>query len=173
MMTIKMHANEVDTDISLVRRLLAAQFPQWADLPIEPVRSAGTDNAIYRLGEEMSVRLPRINWAVGQADKDHYWLPKLAPQLPLEIPALLEIGLPGEGYPWRWGIYRWIEGDNATLQAVADPNRAAIDLAEFLIALQRLDPTGGPPADQHSRGAALKIARRKYPGCNCRPDGFV
>lgn len=114
MMAIKMHVNEVDIDVSLVNRLLAAQFPQWAELPIFPVTSAGTDNALFRLGNAMAVRLPRIDWAVGQADKDQYWLPKLAPQLPLEIPALLEIGLPGEGYPWRWGVYRWLEGENAT-----------------------------------------------------------
>ena len=157
MMAIKMHPNEVDTDVFLVRRLLAAQFPQWAELPIVPVASAGTDNALFRLGDEMAVRLPRIDWAVGQAEKDQYWLPKLAPLLPLEIPALLEIGLPGEGFPWYWGIYCWREGENATLQAIADPNQTAIDLAEFLIALQRLDPTGGPPANQYSRGAALKL----------------
>jgi aminoglycoside phosphotransferase (APT) family kinase protein len=81
----KMHDNEVDTDASLVRRLLAAQFPQWADLPITPVNSAGTDNAIYRLGDDMAVRLPRIHWAVGQVDKEHQWLPRLAPFLPLAI----------------------------------------------------------------------------------------
>ena len=66
----KMHDNEVATDASLVRRLLAAQFPQWANLPIAPVGSAGTDNAIYRLGDDMAVRLPRIDWAVGQVDKE-------------------------------------------------------------------------------------------------------
>ena len=71
MPTDKMHADEVDTDVSLVRRLLAAQFPQWADLPIEPVDSAGTDNAIYRLGDDMAVRLPRIQAAIGQVEKEH------------------------------------------------------------------------------------------------------
>jgi aminoglycoside phosphotransferase (APT) family kinase protein len=60
----------VETDAALVRRLLAAQFPQWAHLSTEPVESAGTDNAIYRLGDEMSVRLPRIHWAAGQAEKE-------------------------------------------------------------------------------------------------------
>ena len=93
----KMHINEVDTDVSLVRRLLAAQFPHWADLPIEPVLSAGTDNAIYRLGDDMAVRLPRIHWATGQVDKEHRWLPRLAPLLPLAIPVPLAMGIPGEG----------------------------------------------------------------------------
>ena len=95
----KMHADEVDTDASLVRRLLKEQFPRWADLPIERLKSAGTDNAIYRLGDDMAVRLPRIHWAIEQVDKEHQWLPRLAPLLPLAIPAPLAKGAPGEGYP--------------------------------------------------------------------------
>ena len=67
----KMHADELETDASLVGRLLAAQFPHWADLPIEPVQSSGTDNAIYRLGDDMAVRLPRIHWATGQPELEH------------------------------------------------------------------------------------------------------
>src|SRR5688500_18661206 len=123
----KMHADEVVTDASLVSRLLTAQFPHWANLPIEPVRSAGTDNAIYRLGDDMAVRLPRIQWAIGQVDKEWQWLPKLAPHLPLAIPVPLAKGIPAEGYPWEWGVYRWLEGENATLDRIADPHRAAID----------------------------------------------
>jgi aminoglycoside phosphotransferase (APT) family kinase protein len=79
-----MHVDEVDVDVSLVGRLLAAQFPQWADLPIELVHSAGTDNAIYRVGSDMAVRLPRIEGATGQVDKEHQWLLRLTPHLPLE-----------------------------------------------------------------------------------------
>lgn len=93
----KMHADEVDTDVSLVSRLLAAQFPHWAHLPIEAVRSAGTDNAIYRLGDDMAVRLPRIHWAIAQVDKEQQWLPKLAPHLPLAIPVPLGKGVISEG----------------------------------------------------------------------------
>ncbi len=104
--TGKMHDDEVYTDVSLVARLLAAQFPRWAEFPIAPVPSAGTDNALYRLGDEMAVRLPRIHWAVGQVEKELRWLPKLAPLLPLAVPVPLAMGEPGEGYPWRWGIYR-------------------------------------------------------------------
>ena len=131
----KMHADEVDIDVALVRRLLAAQFPQWADLPIEPVRSAGTDNAIYRLGDEMAVRLPRIHWAVGQVDKEQEWLPKLAPHLPLAIPVPLAKGIPGEGYPWNWSVYPWLEGENATIERIADPRQAATELAQFIAAM--------------------------------------
>lgn len=157
MPTGKMHADEVDTDPSLVRRLLAAQFPQWAELPLEPVPSPGTDNAIYRLGSDMAVRLPRIHWAAGQVDKEQRWLPRLAPLLPLAIPVPLGKGEPAEGYPYAWSIYSWLEGETATVERIADPGRAATDLAQFVASLQRIDPTDGPDPGEHNsfRGAPL------------------
>src|SRR6185295_11184815 len=91
----KMHVDEVNTELSLVVRLLTTQFPEWAGLPIEPVPSAGTDTALYRLGDDMVVRLPRIHWAAGQVEKEHQWLPRLAPLLPLAIPSPLAQGRPG------------------------------------------------------------------------------
>jgi aminoglycoside phosphotransferase (APT) family kinase protein len=156
----KMHADEVDTDVSLVGRLLAAQFPHWADLPIEPVHSAGTDNAIYRLGGDIAVRLPRIHWATGQVDKEHLWLPRLAPLLPLAIPVPLAKGTPGEGYPWHWSVYRWLEGENATIERIADLRQAAMDLAQFILHLHRIDPTGGPLAGDHNFGRGEPLAMR-------------
>ena len=153
----KMHDNEVYTSTSLVGRLLAAQFPQWADLPITPVNSPGTDNAIYRLDDDMAMRLPRIHWAVDQVDKEHNWLPQLAPFLPLTISVPLAKGKPGEGYPWHWSIYQWLEGDNTTIDHIADPCQAAIDLAQFITALQRIDTAGGPLAAHNSRGAPLAV----------------
>jgi aminoglycoside phosphotransferase (APT) family kinase protein len=146
----RMHDDEVDVDVSLVRRLLAAQFPQWADLPLEQVQHAGTDNAIYRLGDDMSVRLPRIHWATGQAEKEQEWLPRLAPHLPLAVPVPLAIGMPGEGYPWRWSVSPWLGGEEATADRIADLQQAATDLARFVAALQRIDPTGGPLAADHN-----------------------
>ena len=149
-----MHADEVDTDVSLVRRLLTAQFPQWADLPIEAVPSAGTDHALYRLGDDMAVRLPRIHWATGQADKERQWLSRLAGQLPLAIPVPLAKGTPAESYPWDWSVYRWLQGENATIERIADLRQAATDLAHFIAALHRIDLAGGPPAD---RGVPLAM----------------
>jgi len=159
----KMHADEVATDAALVRRLLAAQFPQWADLAIEPVPSAGTDNALFRLGEDMVVRLPRIAWAKRQVDKEQRWLPKLAPHLPLDIPLPLAKGIPGEGYPWNWSVYRWLEGEGVTIERLADPRQAATDLARFIGALQEIDPTGGPPPGPHNaeRGVPLAVRDRE------------
>lgn len=153
----KMHANEVNTDVSLVRRLLTSQFPQWANLPIKPVRSAGTDNAIFRLGNDMSVRLPRIDWALAQVDKEHQWLPRLAPHLPLSIPMPLAKGKPDRGYPYHWSVYRWLEGENASIDQISDPCQAATELAQFIIALQQIDTTGAPLAEEHNlRGVPLK-----------------
>lgn len=155
----KMHADEVCTDIPLVRRLLAAQFPQWAGLPLAPVPSGGTDNAIYRLGSSMAVRLPRIHWATAQVEKEQHWLPRLAPHLPLAIPTPLAIGTPGEGYPWHWSVYRWLEGENATPERLTEPCQAAAQLAQFIISLQRVDAAGGPLAGPHnfSRGVPLAL----------------
>ncbi|HLK57907.1 MAG TPA: aminoglycoside phosphotransferase family protein [Chthonomonadaceae bacterium] len=156
----KMHADEVDTGITLVARLLAAQFPQWANLPLQTVRSAGTDNAIYRLGASMAVRLPRIHWAVEQVEKEQYWLPRLAPFLPLAIPVPLAKGEPAEGYPWHWSVYRWLEGENATIERLADPRQAATALAQFVTALQRIDPTEGPPPGSHNSFRGVPLATR-------------
>lgn len=153
-----MHANEVHTDAHLVRRLLAAQFPQWANLPLSPIPSAGTDNAIYRLGDDSVVRLPRIDWAVGQAEKERRWLPRLAPHLPLTIPEQVALGEPGAGYPWPWSIYRWLPGESATLERLNDPCQAATQLAQFVTALWRVDTTDGLPAAEHNlRGAPLAL----------------
>jgi aminoglycoside phosphotransferase (APT) family kinase protein len=153
-----MHADEVDTNAALVRRLVASQFPQWADLAVEPVQPAGTDNATYRLGDDMSVRLPRTERATGQVDKDLRWLPMFAPLLPLAIPEPLAKGAPAGGYPWEWGIYRWLPGETATIDRILEPHRGASDLAQFLSALQRVDATDGPPAGppNSSRGVPLR-----------------
>ena len=156
----KMHADEVDTDVALVSRLVAAQFSQWADLQIAPVRSAGTDNALYRLGDEMVVRLPRIHWAVGQVEKEQEWLPRLAPLLPLAIPEPLARGMPAEEYPWEWSVYRWLEGETAIVERITDLGQAAIDVARFIATLQRVDPTNGPPPGEYNSFRGVQLAPR-------------
>lgn len=156
----KMHADEVHTDVALVRALLAAQFPQWAQLPIAAVPSSGTDNALYRLGDDMVVRLPRIHWSVGQVEKEQQWLPRLAPHLPLAIPEPLALGTPAAGYPWHWSVYRWREGETAAAAQIHDMQQAAVDLAHFLCALQRIDATGGPPPGAHNSNRGEPLAER-------------
>ena len=146
----RMHADEVDTDPSLVGRLIAAQFPQWARLPIVPVPSPGTDNALYRLGEDMVVRLPSRERTTATLQKERRWLPRLAPLLPLAVPVPLADGIPAEGYPFEWCVYRWLQGENATVERVTDMRQFATDLAQFVAALQQIDPTGGPPPGEHN-----------------------
>ncbi len=158
-----MHDGEVATDVALVRRLLAAQFPHWADLAVVPVASDGTDNAMYRLGDTMAVRLPRMRWAVDAVGKERKWLPKLAPHLPLAIPLPLAKGAPGEGYPWPWSVCRWLDGANAAQAPLADLNGAANVLAGFLHALQRIDATGGPPPGRHNSGRGVPLSLRDAP----------
>jgi aminoglycoside phosphotransferase (APT) family kinase protein len=157
----KMHADEVNIDTALVGRLIASQFPEWADLRVEPVAFFGTDNALYRLGSDMVVRLPRRHKNTGQLEKERYWLPKLAPLLPLAVPVPLASGEPAEGYPFVWAIYRWLEGEPATNDKIS-PGQAATDLAAFVTALQRVDPAGGPPPGEHNfwRGAPLVLRDR-------------
>src|SRR5271170_3662752 len=157
---MKMHPDEAHIDADLVRRLIAAQFPDWADLRIATVTSAGTDNAIYRLGDEMAVRLPRVARVVGQLNKEQRWLPILAPRLPLDIPVQLAKGSPAEGYPWHWSVYRWLEGENATVDRIADPRQAATALAQFISAMQKIDPASGPRPGEHNVGRGAPLATR-------------
>ena len=133
-------------DETLVRRLVANQFPQWKDLSVQPVAHQGWDNRTFHLGEHMLVRMLRAeNYAV-QVEKEYGWLPKLASLLPLPIPVPITIREPADGYPWRWSINRWLEGDVATSAPIADLCDFATCLAQFLIALQRIDSTDGPLA---------------------------
>lgn len=145
MTTGKIHADEVDIDAPLVRRLLAAQFPQWADLPIRAVRSTGTVNAIYRLGDHLCVRLPRVQRWVHDLDKEWHWLPKLAPRLPLRVPRSVGKGHPASSYPFTWAIYGWIDGQPYSDELVDDERQAARDLAQFVAELRRIDPVVGAP----------------------------
>lgn len=144
-------------DDTLVRRLVTTQFPQWAHLPVRPVVRGGWNNRTFHLGEHMIARLPSAAAYAVQVEKEYRWLPRLAPELPLPIPTSLAIGEPADGYPWRWSILRWLEGDTAAPERIADLRDFAASLAQFLIALQRIDPTGGPPPGPHNfyRGGPL------------------
>lgn len=146
-------------DVSLVRRLVDAQFPQWAHLPITPVAVSGWDNRTFHLGAEMTVRLPSAAHYAAQVAKEQRWLPRLAPYLPLPIPQPVAMGAPAFGYPWHWSIYRWLDGAPATTDNVADLGVFATALADFLVALQQIDANDGPPAGVQNfhRGGALAV----------------
>lgn len=142
---------------AVVERLVARQFPQWAHLPVARVESDGWDNSTFRLGDELAARLPSADAYAPQVEKEHRWLPALAPQLPLPIPEPMAKGVAGEDFPRPWSVYRWLPGEPATVDRVEDVGAFAGDLAEFLAALHRADATDGPAAGAHSffRGGPL------------------
>lgn len=154
----KMHEGEVETDAALVRHLLARQFPQWSDLPIRLVDSYGTDHDIYRLGDQLAVRLPRIDWAADQARLEAAWLPKLAPHLPLDLPVQRAIGEPDEGYLFAWGVYEWLPGENAN-GTIEDLEQAAVDLAAFVAALRKIETAGRASSSAWQQGKPTRGAR--------------
>ncbi|WP_329176130.1 aminoglycoside phosphotransferase family protein [Streptomyces sp. NBC_01477] len=143
-------------DAALVERLIAAQFPQWRGLPVRPVAVDGWDNRTYRLGQDMTVRLPTAAGYVPAVEKENAWLPVLAPYLPVPVPPVLGKGEPGEGYPYGWSVRGWLDGETATTpDRIGDLTGFAVALGGFLRALQDIDPAGGPAAGAHSfhRGA--------------------
>ena len=148
-----------EINAALVRRLISRQFPQWAGLGIEAVDLGGWDNRTFHLGDKMSVRLPNGEAYAAQVDKEQNWLPVFAPKLPLLIPTPLAMGKPDEGYPWNWSVYKWLGGENASLENIDNLEQFAASLAEFLLALQSIDASNGPKAGRHNffRGGNLAI----------------
>lgn len=145
-----MHEDEFALDEELVRRLLAKQFPEWSELPLRRVRPDGTVNAIFRLGDELSVRLPRRHGPTKPGGKELERLPRLAPLLPVEIPLPIARGRPSDTYPWFWEIHTWVEGERVPIEEI-DAIEAARDL---VVALPRIDPTGAPA------GRGIPLAKR-------------
>ncbi len=161
-----MHDEEVDVDAALVRRLVDAQLPQYAELPLTQVEAWGTDHAIFRLGSELSVRVPKIGWAAMQGEEEATWLPVLAPALArhgIEVPVPLAVGDPTGEYPYRWYVSPWLAGETPRPD---DPSWArssgvdwcalARDLAAFVVALQAVDvPADAPVPGPGQRGGPL------------------
>ncbi|HET6950653.1 MAG TPA: aminoglycoside phosphotransferase family protein [Acidimicrobiales bacterium] len=143
---MKMHEEEVHIDAGLVGRLVATQFPDLAGLPIAAVRSTGTVNAIYRLGDDLCVRLPRVPAWAQDLEREVRWLPDLAPRVSLRVPEPVARGAAADGYPFPWAIYRWIGGRPYADDLVHDERQAADDLARFVVELHRIDPRGAPRA---------------------------
>ncbi|MBA3857392.1 MAG: aminoglycoside phosphotransferase [Cyanobacteria bacterium PR.3.49] len=154
-----MNAERIEIDTALVRSLVASQFPQWSELSIRPVEPGGWDNRTFFLGDTMSIRLPSAESYADQVAKEHQWLPKLAPHLPLPIPMPLAKGVPADSYPWHWSVYKWIGGETATRDRIKDLSEFARALASFLKALHRIDIEDGPAPGAHNffRGGSLSV----------------
>ncbi|CAG7652135.1 aminoglycoside phosphotransferase family protein [Actinacidiphila bryophytorum] len=158
--------NTTPTSPDLVRRLLAAQFPQWAGLGVEAVGVVGTANAVYRVGGGLSVRLPLGEGAARDVGKERRWLPVIGAAVPVGVPEAVAVGVPGEGFPWPWAVHTWLDGESPVPGRLADPAGVAADLAGFVLALRGIDAEGAPPAyrsealadrDGETRRAAAQV----------------
>lgn len=148
-----MPAADVEITVEQVRELVADQFPHWRHLPLVPLAQTGFDNAIFRLGTDLVVRLPRRRVAVEALEHELRWLPRLAPELPVPIAEPVAGGRPGRGYPWPWGVYRWIDGDVAATARELRLSSVAAGLGRFVAALHRPAPASAPAP--HVRGGPL------------------
>jgi aminoglycoside phosphotransferase (APT) family kinase protein len=153
------HADEVETDVALVRRLLEEQFPEYVALPLQPVAESGTVNALYRLGDELAVRIPRnrpSSWSGLARELD--WLPRLAPLLPVRVPVPVARGRPSGEYPHEWAIFEWLPGENPVPGDV--PDALAEELADLVRTLHAVELEGGPPAARRSPEQMDEFTRR-------------
>jgi aminoglycoside phosphotransferase (APT) family kinase protein len=144
---VKLHDDEVSIDADLVRRLVAEQFPQLSDLAPREFPSTGTVNKIYLLGNELCVRLPRVQRWASSLEQECTWLPILAPSLTLEVPEPVLKAPPTSYYPFSWAIFRWIDGHTYARDRVDDERRAAADLAQFVAELRSNEL---PPIDDQT-----------------------
>ncbi|GAB2824116.1 aminoglycoside phosphotransferase family protein [Actinoallomurus bryophytorum] len=172
----QMHPGMYPVDGDLVRRLVAGQFPQWAELAVERRPSGGTVNAMYRLGDDMVVRLPLVQSGAGDVSMEQVWLPRLAPHLPVRIPEVLGAGEPALGYPWPWSVYRWLAGEHPEAGALSEPVPLAEDLAAFVAAMRSITlpaapqaHRGGPVAslDAETRAAIKQLREIPQEGVDC------
>ncbi|MFC0843076.1 aminoglycoside phosphotransferase family protein [Streptomyces noboritoensis] len=160
MSSAQMHSDLHPIDDALVRRLVAGQFPQWAGLPVVRFPSGGTVNAMYRLGDDMVVRLPLVRGGALDVTMEREWLPRLASVLPTPVPEVLGAGEPAEGYPWDWSVYRWLAGENPEAGALSEPVLLAEDLAGFVAAMRGITLPGAPPAHRGGPVASLDASTR-------------
>ncbi|MFJ5948357.1 aminoglycoside phosphotransferase family protein [Streptomyces noursei] len=172
----QMHPDMHPVDDDLVRRLIAGQFPQWAGPAMERLPSGGTVNAMYRLGDDMVVRLPLVKGGADDVSRECTWLPRLAPRLPTPVPEVLGVGRAAEGYPWPWSVYRWLAGEHPEAGALSAPALLAEDLAAFVAAMRSVTLPGAPQAhrggpiallDEETRSAIEALRGVPQEGVDC------
>ena len=160
MTTTRLHDDEVDIDTSLARRLVDRQLPQHAGLTLGRVRSGGTDNAVFRLGRDLALRLPRTPRSVGGLLKEARWLPVLTGHVSLEVPEVVFVGEPDTGYPFPWAVVRWLDGDDALVGHIRSTREAALALGQFVAELKRIATTGAPAPGTEGFVRGLPLAGR-------------
>lgn len=172
-----LHEDEIPVDISLVRRLVDNQFPQYANLPLHKFGATGSTNIQFRLGADLLVRLPRQPNSRATIEKELHWTPIIGKHLPVAVPQFVGVGEPALGYSEPWLIVRWLAGDHPTVCNSAETNaeqqsQLAADLAETILALRDIDlPTNAldDPRLKNYRGRALEYydqqMRRNIDAC--------
>lgn len=159
-MSPRLHADEVDIDTDCVRALVAGQLPEYVGRPLRRVASGGTENAVFRLGDDLAVRMPLTPGAVGSLRKEVRWLPVIAPHVSLDVPEIVATGGPGEGYPFPWAVVRWLAGEDALTGRLESMTRTALTLGQFVAELQRIDMTDAPPPGSEGFGRGLPLVGR-------------
>ncbi len=168
----KMHANEFEIDDILVRDLIKKQAPQWSDLSLRRVQSSGTDNALFRLGNDYIVRLPRVEQVPGcvhkSIDKEYKWISQIAQHLSTPISEPVFKGSPNNVYPWPWMVMKWHEGNNPDFEKNNEYHAFAKALADFLNQLHCVKLANGPASrrgvplihlDEQTRQAISELER--------------
>jgi aminoglycoside phosphotransferase (APT) family kinase protein len=155
----RLHHDEVDIDTALAQRLVADQLPAYAGLPLHRVASGGTEHAVFRLGDDLAVRMPMTPGAVGGLLKEVRWLPVLAPHLSLPVPEVVATCEPGAGYPFPWAVVRWLSGEDAVTARLASLPETAVTLGRFVAELRGIDITGAPAPGSEGFGRGLALSR--------------
>jgi aminoglycoside phosphotransferase (APT) family kinase protein len=170
-----MHEHEVSVDESVVRSLVAGQFPDLADAPIVRFPSGGTENAVFRLGDELAVRLPLHEDAVSGLVKEIRWLPKLRPLIHLEVPEVRATGVATEEYPFPWAVVKWLVGADAMSAPISSLDEAADTLARLCTDLWSADPADVPPPESEGfqRGRHLSYRDEAFRAALLECEGLV
>lgn len=172
---MRMHYDEVDIDVTMARRLLAEQLPEYCELPLRRIASGGTDNAVFRLGEHLALRMPLRPGAVGSLLKEMRWLPVLAPHLTLEVPEVVATGQPGAGHPFPWAVVRWLAGEDALTGRLDSMHDAAVDLGCLVLELQGVDMADAPRpgSEGFNRGLPLDGRDADFRAYLARCEGLL
>ena len=147
-----LHHDELRIDLPLVRALVDRADPGFAELPLRRLESSGSSNALFRLGDDLLVRLPRQRGGSAAIDKEALWLPVIAPSLPVAVPEIVAVGEPGFGYPERWSLVRWLDGSVPSVPDAGVPSEPPLtelarDLAEVVAAIREIDVPPDAQAD--------------------------
>jgi aminoglycoside phosphotransferase (APT) family kinase protein len=174
-MPTRLHADQVDADASLVRKLFAEQLPEYSTLPIRRLPSGGTENAVFRLGDDLAVRMPLRQGAVSGLLKEIRWMPVIAPHLSLDVPEVVATGEPGVGYPFPWAVVRWLDGEDALIGQIDSMREAARTLGHFVAQMQSIDTTDAPlpGSEGFVRGQSIALRDPDVRAALAQSDGLV